>query len=181
MSYSKALLALSITVVLSAGGSQHHDATAPTASAKPNETADEFVARVNQTLVKETPLLTSAAWLGATYINDDSARIESASNERSLGQLSQWVAEAAKFDGDLSAATARALKLLKLSSANPAPKDPAKLAELAQLTTRMQGAYGAGKYCTDANDPGSCRNLGELSEVLANNRDYAAQLEAWVA
>ena len=179
MSYSKALLALSITVVLSACGNQHHDAAAPTASTKPNETADEFVARVNETLVKQTPLQTSAAWLGATYINDDSARIESASNERSLGQLSEWIAEAAQFDGDLAAATARALKLLKISSANPAPKDPDKLAELAQLTTRMQGAYGSGKYCTDASDPTSCRSLGELSEVLANNRDYDAQLEAW--
>ena len=179
MSYCKALLALSITVVLSACGNQPQSDAAPTAAADPAETADQFVARVNQTMVKETPLQTSAAWIGSTYINDDSARIESASNERALGQLSQWVAEAAKFDGDLSAATARSLKLLKLSSPNPAPSDPEKLAELAQLTTRMQGAYGAGKYCTDEKDPTSCRNLGDLSEVLAKNRGYDAQLEAW--
>lgn len=179
MSNSKALLALSITVALTACGQQQHDAAGPTAAAKSNETADQFVARVNETLVKVTPQQTSAAWLGSTYINDDSARIESASNESSLKMLGEWVAQAATFDGDLSAATARSLNLLKLSSPNPAPKDAAKLAELAQLTTRMQGAYGAGKFCPDADDQSSCRTLGQLSEVLANSNDYQAQLEAW--
>lgn len=179
MSYCKALLALSIGVALSACGHHQESAIAADGPAKGAESADEFVARVNATLVKESPVNASAAWLGSTYINSDSARIEAAANERSLGQLSQWITEAAGFEGDLSADTARALKLLKLASPNPAPKDADKLAELAQLTTRMQGAYGSGKYCTDPDDAASCRNLGELSDVLANNRDYDAQLEAW--
>ncbi len=179
MSYCKALLALSIGVALSACGHHQEQAVAADGPATGAESADEFVARVNATLVKESPVNTSAAWLGSTYINGDSARIEAAANERSLGQLSRWIAEAAAFEGDLSADTARALKLLKLASPNPAPKDADKLAELAQLTTRMQGAYGSGKYCTDPDDSASCRNLGELSDVLANNRDYDAQLEAW--
>ena len=122
MSYCKALLALSITVVLSACGNQPQSDAAPTAAADPAETADQFVARVNQTMVKETPLQTSAAWIGSTYINDDSARIESASNERALGQLSQWVAEAAKFDGDLSAATARSSSISATSRTAPASR-----------------------------------------------------------
>lgn len=181
MKLSHCLLAAAIAASLAAcGQTESTPPTAPPAADTSPAAADALVARVNQTMVKEVPALASAEWLASTYINDDSAAVASAANERWLGMLGGFVAEAARFDaGKLSAQTARALKLLRLGSPNPAPADPAKLAEVAQLRTRMEGAYGAGKYCTDANDPASCRNLGQLSEVLARSRDYDAQLQAW--
>ena len=48
----------------------------------------------------------------------------------------------------------------------PAPRDPAKLAELTQIASRMEGMYGAGSYCTGEGDAKVCRQLGELEDVL---------------
>jgi peptidyl-dipeptidase A len=178
MIHPRALLALAITAALSACTAEQMP-VAVQQVANP-ETPDAFVARVNQTLAERTPELTSAEWLANTYINADSERVSAAANERWLGMLQGFVEQAARYDGlELSPETARVLRQLKLSSANPAPRDPAKLAELTQITSRMQSAYGSGKYCTDANDPSTCRHLGQLSETLAKSRDYAEQLEAW--
>ena len=149
-------------------------------SAPAGETADQFVARINAEFKAAYPEMTSAQWLSSTYINSDSERIAAKANERSLTQLNSWIEQAAKFDGKpMSEDSKRAIHLLKLMSSMPAPRDPAKLAELTQIATRMEGSYGAGKYCTDANDPNSCRQLGELEQVLARSRDYDKQLDAW--
>ncbi len=176
MQYSRALLALGIAAALSACTAEQGGAVVD----KITETPEQFVARVNATIEKTTPEITSADWLANTYINEDSQRVSAAANERWLGMLTGFVKQAAMYDGmDMPAETARALQLLKLGTSNPAPSDPAKLSELTAITSRMQAAYGSGKYCTDPADSATCRDLGQLSEVLAKNRDYAAQLEAW--
>jgi peptidyl-dipeptidase A len=182
MKHQRALLALGIAVALAAVGgcSSEQIPAAVDQVVQATETPDAFVIRVNETMARVTPEMTSAEWLANTYINSDSQRVSAAANERWLGMLNGFVEQAARYDGvEMSADTARALKLLKLGTSNPAPRDPAKLAELTQITSRMQSAYGAGKYCSDPADSATCRDLGKLSETLANSRDYAEQLEAW--
>ena len=144
------------------------------------ETADEFVARVNAEIKAAYPEQTSAQWLSSTFINDDSQRVAAKANERSLAQLNQWIEQAKAFDGTpMSPASRRALDMLKLMTAMPAPRDPKKLAELTEIAARMEGMYGAGSYCTGEGDAKQCRQLGELEDVLRSSRDYDAQLEAW--
>jgi len=158
------------------------DAAAPGAASRApaGETADEFVARVNKEVRELSAELNSAQWLSSTYINSDSERVASKANERWLAQLNAWIEQSRRFEGQqLSPETARALKLIKLWTAMPAPRDPAKLAELAGIATRMEGMYGAGSYCTGEGDARNCRDIGQLSEVLAKSRDYDAQLDAW--
>src|SRR5690606_12632675 len=158
------------------------DAAAPGAASRApaGETADEFVARVNKEVRELSTELNSAQWLSSTYINSDSERVASKANERWLAQLNAWIEQSRRFEGQqLSPETARALKLIKLWTAMPAPRDPAKLAELAGIATRMEGMYGAGSYCTGEGDARNCRDIGQLSEVLAKSRDYDAQLDAW--
>ena len=124
--------------------------------------------------------LNSAQWLSNTYINSDSELVAAKANERWLAQLNVWIEQSKRYDGQqLKPETARALKLLKLWTAMPAPRDPKKLEELTQLVTRMEGMYGAGSYCTGEGSSRSCRDIGQLSEVLAKSRDYDAQLDAW--
>ena len=107
-------------------------------SAPAGETADQFVARINAEFKAAYPEMTSAQWLSSTYINSDSERIAAKANERSLTQLNSWIEQAAKFDGKpMSEDSKRAIHLLKLMSSMPAPRDPAKLAELTQIATRM--------------------------------------------
>lgn len=154
------------------------DATSATAT---GETADQFVVRVNAEYKAMYPELTAAQWLSSTYINDDSQLLASKTNERFLAQLKQWIEQSKRFQGKpMSADSARAIMLLKLGTALPPPNDPARLAELTRIAAKMEGDYGAGSYCKTQGDARSCRQLGELEDVLRDtDRDYDAQLDAW--
>lgn len=195
MKSQRALLALAISFgLLSLAGCKSDDqapaanagATANTtnsaagpAAAPAGETADEFVARVNKTLKDITPEITSAAWLGATYINADSQRVESAANERYLTLNNAFVEQAKAFDTEgLKPETARVLHLLKVSASLPAPRDPGKLKELTEIVSRMGGEYGKGKWCVDGKD---CKDIGQVSEILADTEasSYDQLKAAW--
>jgi peptidyl-dipeptidase A len=156
---------------------------APSAAVKPapaHETADQFIARVNEEFRATYAELSAAQWLSSTYINDDSEMLAAKANERWLTQLNGWIQQAAKYEGQrMSPQTARSIMLLKLMTAMPAPRDPAKLAELTRIASKMEGMYGAGEYCTGEGGNKTCRQLGELEDVLRGSRDYDAQLDAW--
>ena len=181
MKLRPALLAIAIVATLGLSACKREDAATPGASAVPaGETADQFIARVNTEFRKSYSELTSAQWLSSTYINSDTEALAAKANERWLTQLNGWIEQSRRFEGQqMSPGTARAIKLLKLMTAMPAPKDPQKLEELTKLATRMEGMYGAGSYCTGEGDAKTCRDIGQLSEVLATSRDYDAQLDAW--
>ena len=182
-----ALLALAVAASLSLTACERSpspdgtDASGTNAAAsRENETADQFIARVNQEYKDLYTELSSAQWLSATHITDDSQLVAAKANERYLTQLNSWIEQARRFEGeDMSPATARSINLLKLMTAMPAPKDPEKLAELTKIVTEMEGMYGAGEYCTGEGEARTCRQLGELEDVLRNSRDYDEQLEAW--
>lgn len=147
---------------------------------KPAESADEFVARVNrelQALGDETQV---AGFTQATYINSDTETLSARANDRYLAYLSQAAAEAKRYDGQkLSPATARALQLLKVNVSAPAPRDPAKRAELTKLGSRLEAMYGESKYCPEGKPPEACQNLDQLSEILASSRSYDELTRAW--
>ncbi|WP_064750060.1 M2 family metallopeptidase [Lysobacter antibioticus] len=184
MKHVRALLALGIAAAVLGLSACKKEPVPSSSDAKPaapeGETADQFIARVNDEYKKMYPEMTAAQWLSSTYINDDSQLLSAKANERYLSQLNSWIEQSKKFEGQpMSPATARAIQLLKIGTAMPAPKDPAKLAELTQIATRMEGMYGSGTYCTGPNDS-ECRQLGELEDVLrSTTRDYDAQLDAW--
>ncbi|MCK6544992.1 M2 family metallopeptidase, partial [Myxococcota bacterium] len=69
--------------------------------------------------------------------------------------------------------------LLKISLPLPAPSDADKRAELASIQAKMSGLYGKGKYCDQKDGKERCRDLGELSKVLATSKSYDDQLDAW--
>ncbi|MGH8061770.1 MAG: M2 family metallopeptidase [Pseudoxanthomonas sp.] len=178
------LLALAVgacVITLAACKKEQGEPTGGTAQTAPQgENADQFIARVNEEMRKSYPEISSAQWLSSTYINDDTQMLAAKANERYLTQLNGWIEQAKKFEGqEMTPATARAIHLLKLQTSMPAPKDPAKLAELTQISTRMEGMYGAGEYCTGEGDARQCRQLGELEDVLRSSRDYDKQLDAW--
>ncbi|HEY5849275.1 MAG TPA: M2 family metallopeptidase [Lysobacter sp.] len=183
----RALLALGITAaVIGLAGCKKEPTPAPTtpggtaATVPAGETADQFIARVNDEYRKMFPEMTAAQWLSSTYINDDSQLLSAKANERYLAQLNSWIEQSARFEGQqMSPDTARAIQLLKLGTAMPPPKDPAKLEELTKIASKLEGMYGAGTYCTGDGDAKQCRQLGELEDVLRSSRDYDAQLDAW--
>ena len=149
------------------------------ADAAPRESADQFVERINRELKELSTELGAAAWVRATYINHDTAILNSLASQRYAAWHSKSVAESLKYSGmDLAPPTRRALDLLRLGTSEPAPDDPAKREELAQITTALAGMYGEGKYCPD--DGRECLTLTDLEKIMAESRDYDENLDAWV-
>ncbi|HZW59966.1 MAG TPA: M2 family metallopeptidase [Woeseiaceae bacterium] len=144
-----------------------------------DETADEFVSRINTELEELSTELGAAAWVRATYITHDTAILSTLANEKYARWHSESVRQSLRYaDDQLSPETARALLLLKLDTSEPAPADAQKRKELASITTELAGMYGAGRYCPP--DGGACLGLPDLETVLADSRDYDELLAAWI-
>jgi peptidyl-dipeptidase A len=167
-------LAAAIAAVPATAASAAPAAAAPTAAE-----ARAFVDGVNVELKRLSIRQSTAAWIQATYISDDTERNAAALNEDLMGYLSQATLQAARFDGvDADPDVKRMLLLLKVTQSLPAPADPAGRAELATIASKLEGLYGKGKWCgVDGKRP--CRDLGELEDVLAKSRSWDALLDAW--
>ncbi len=184
MKSTRTLLALATTLaIVACAPVQPRDGRdgAATAPAPTAAEADAFVAEVDRKTREHYAEETAAQWVAATYITADTGLLEAKASERALTRLKHDIDASRRFDGvaGISAETARKIDLLRRQSAMPAPDDPQHLAELAALGSKLGAAYGAGKACRNQEDPATCRNLTELSEVLAKSRDWDATLEAW--
>ena len=158
----------------------------PAGAAPKQESADEFIARVNRDLDALELEGNAADWIQKTYITTDSELINARANDRYLAYIGQAAAESKRYDGQpLSPATERSIKLLRLNVSAPAPSDATRRAEMTQLMARLSGMYGEGKYCPPKNEKSAqapaeaCRNLDQLSETLAKSRNYDELVEAW--
>lgn len=191
--------ALAVAPLLSASGcaSSAHGSTsappeaaqAPTPPAAPQKPAEvqptaddarQFAARVNDDLKRLYVKQGTAEWIKSTYITDDTERNAATVNEEVMGYLNQAIKQAARFKDvqGLDADTARTLHLLRVSSSLVAPSDPQKRSELATIAAKLEGLYGKGKYC-GKDGKGQCKDLEELSDVMAKSRNYDELLDAW--
>jgi len=166
------VLALVLTVAAAPFAIAQPAADAPTAA-----DAAAFVERANQELLALTVEAERAAWVQANFITVDTEQIAALAGEKLLTAGIRYAEEAARFDGlDLPYDVRRQIELLKTGLVLPAPADPAKTAELTQITTRLESEYGTGKYCPEG---GECKDLGELEEIMAKSRDPKELLDAW--
>ncbi len=148
-----------------------------TETSNANESADQFVARINEEMIEHNKENEAAYWVYATYITPDTELLVTKAGERGLAFYSEMLKGANKYDENLlSGETARAIKSIKLGTSMPAPDDADKRAEIAGLSAKLEGIYGKGKYCKSEGD---CKDLGELSKIIATSRDYAELEEAW--
>ncbi|MEO1338941.1 MAG: M2 family metallopeptidase, partial [Myxococcota bacterium] len=153
-------------------------ATPPSEKASPPTPAEAkaFAERVNRDFKKLWSDWERAEWVKATYITYDTEVLAAQFHEKVLAYTSKTIKASTRFDGlELDPETARTLKLLKVSATIPAPADEAKRKRLAQLSSELGSMYGKGEFC----EGGTCRDLGELSTVIAEVSDYDAMLEAW--
>ena len=147
--------------------------------AKPKETADEFVARNNDELREVVTEYQRAAWLQLTYINADTEALAAKAVRAAAGQGRRGASRSRRRTKARRCRrnAARTIELLKLSLSAPAPDDPAKRAELAELETthdldvRRRQVLPAG--------PGKLPELRAISKTLATSRDCDELLDAW--
>jgi peptidyl-dipeptidase A len=152
-------------------------ATAADSKATPDE-ARKFINDAEQRLLLLGVDAARADWLKSTYITDDTEAVAAKLDEKAIAATVAYAKQATRFDGlKLDAETARKLRLLKLSLTIATPSDPKESEELTRIVSGMEGTYGKGKYCPGG--PASCRDLEELSKILAESRDPKALRDAW--
>jgi peptidyl-dipeptidase A len=167
-------LTAAVAAVLAIAGCERESQQAATQTGN----ADAFVARVNDEMAKLSKEQSAAGFAYATFINVDTEFLNAKANERVLEYFSGAVEQAKAFKPDqLSPNAARSIQLLKLGVAAPAPADATKRSELAGITSKMEGMYGAAKYCPKG--PDSCKDQTQLSNILANSRNYDELTDAW--
>jgi peptidyl-dipeptidase A len=169
---------LTVTVLMVLAIASGCQKQAEQAAASPHETPEAFVERTNKEMADIGRESSAAAWTYATFINQDTEYLNAKANERWLTYFSKAVEKAKAFENQqLAPSVARSIQVLKLGVSAPAPDDPAKRAELAAITSKMEGMYGAAKYCPKG--PDSCKDQGALTQVLATSRNYDELTEAW--
>ena len=119
--------------------------------------------------------------MSSTYINDDSELLSAKANERCLTpaqQLDRAVAQVRR-PADVAGDRAR-------DHAAQADDRDAAAEGSGQARRTDPDRHAAWKACTAPAStapakamPKTCRQLGELEDVLRSNRDYDAQLDAW--
>jgi len=142
------------------------------------EEARKFIDDAEQKLLVLGVDAQRADWIKSTYITDDTELVSAKLDERAIAATVDYAKQSTRFDGlPLDPVTARKIKLLKLSLAIATPSDPKEAEQLTQITARMEGTYGKGRYCPKG--PESCKDLDTLSKILAESRDPKQLLDAW--
>ena len=147
--------------------------------AKPTpEDAKKFINDAEQKLLALNIDQARADWIKDTYITGDTEDVAARLDERAINAAVEYAKQSTKFDGlTLDPVTARKIKLLKLSLTIATPADPKESEELTHITASMEGTYGKGKYCPSG--PDSCKDVEDITKIMAESRDPKELLAAW--
>ncbi len=152
-------------------------AEAPAAVATPTvEDARAFIASVEKDLFDLSVIGGRAAWVNATYINDDTDALAAYFGTIGTEKSVKYATEAAKYAQvqGLDFDTARKLNILRGGLVLPAPQTPGAAAELNTIATRLQSTYGKGRARHNGKEitgddaealMGTLRKPAELAEI----------------
>ncbi|MBM7070702.1 M2 family metallopeptidase [Shewanella sp. 202IG2-18] len=176
---AKLSLVIALALGLSAcGNEQTAQADTKKVDAKPTVADGKaFINDAEQQLADLSVEASRAEWIYSNFITEDTAALAAAVGEKYTANSVKFATESAKYAGlPFGAVDERKLNALRTSLVLPAPLDPKKNAELAQISAELNGMYGKGKYCFQ---DGNCMTLPELSAIMAESRDPAKLLEVW--
>ena len=158
-------------------------ATAPGAAAPTAATAAEataFMAAAERELAALSVKSSQASWVAANFITDDTEALSAYAQQDYAMAVQRLATQATRFDDvQMDPTLRRKFTLLKLALAAPPPADAERAAEMVRLQVGMEADYGKGTYCRTRGGKQECRQLGELSQVLASSRNPAELLDAW--
>src|SRR6476646_117629 len=144
--------------------------TAPTA-----DEARKFIDDANETILRVSVAEGQTGWVAETFITEDTEAISARANQAFSDEIAKLAKASTRFDKlDLPADLRRQLNLLKLSLTLATPADPKKAEELTTIAARLEATYGKGKWCPDPAKPESCKNIDEITKLLATSRDERA-------
>lgn len=154
-------------------------AGSPEAAESNSSEAEEFVRQAEEHLVALWTEAARASWVRSTYITGDTQALAALASKRAIEATARLAKESAGFEtAGLPRELARKLELLRLSLTLAAPPDSKASEELTRLVSSMESTYGKGKVCGEVGD--ECRNLQDLSRIMATSRDPETLKAAWI-
>src|SRR5262245_48671085 len=142
--------------------------------------AKQFLATANDTTLKLGVEANRAGWVQQTYITDDTEALAAHANQLSNEAGARFAKEATKYDAvNVPPDDRRQLTLLKTSLVLATPSDPKESDELSKIMARLESTYGKGKWCTDASKADTCKNIDDVTKIMAASRDAGALRAAW--
>jgi peptidyl-dipeptidase A len=155
-------------------------ATSPTSTKPTADEAEKFVTEAEKRLLDLAIKSGRADWVKSNFITDDTELLAADANKNFIAAVTELAEASRKFDGlQLSADTARKLKLLKLALTLPAPSNPSEREELTKIAASMEGDYGKGKYCPEGEE-GKCLTLSDMEPIMARSRDAEELKRIWL-
>jgi peptidyl-dipeptidase A len=143
--------------------------------------AQAFMKNAEAQLEDLTVRASRASWVQENFITDDTETMSAQANEKLTAVVTQLALDARRFEGlKLPPDLARKFLLLKLSLTAPAPNNDAERKELTELTSKLDGMYGKGKYCKQVDGKEKCLSLGDLSRIMASSTNPDELLDAWI-
>src|SRR5215471_3816967 len=140
----------------------------------------KFLDDVNDALLKLNVEGQQAGWVSETYITDDTSSLNGKANQRIIEATERYARESVKFDkADVPADMRRQMNLLKLSLVMATPSDPKESEELTQIAAKLDGEYGKGKWCPDANKPDTCLDINQITDIMRDSRDEKKLRQVW--
>ncbi|MEO6199294.1 MAG: M2 family metallopeptidase [Sphingomicrobium sp.] len=153
----------------------------PTAVAGPAtaQGARDFIARVEKDLFDLSVISSRAQWINATYITDDSDAIAAYFGTIGTEKSVAYANEAARYAAvpGLDPDTRRKLDILRTALVLAAPTTPGAAAELNDISTGLQSAYGKGRATLD----GKVITGDEAEDKMGTLRDPARLQEIWTS
>jgi len=149
--------------------------TAPTAA-----DAKAFLDNANATTLKLGIQQGQAGWVQQTFITDDSEAIAARANQAANEAGAKFARQAVQFDQiQVPADQRRQLNLLKVALVLATPSDEKESDELSKIMARLESTYGKGKWCTDPAKPDTCKNIDDVTRILAAPGDEKTLRAAW--
>lgn len=171
----------------------------PASGAATVQGAKEFLEAAEVELDEFGKYAAQTAWVKANFITQDTNALEARMAEAGAKLSTRLSNEAKRFNGlSLPAEMRRKMDGLLRGSNFPAPDDPAAAKDLAEIMTRLDSAYGTGKFEIDVKDarlveildkdgdgnldaeaPEGTIHLGQASDVIASSDDPDLLKTVW--
>jgi peptidyl-dipeptidase A len=170
---------LLVPVCLCAAALGCTQASSSSSAATPAD-AKTFLDATNATVLKLGIDAGRASWVQQTFITDDTEVIAAQANQLANEAGVRFAKEATKYDrGELPSDQRRQLTVLKTALVLAPPSDPKESDELSKIMARLESAYGKGKWCADASKPDTCKNIDDVTRIMAAGGDTTALRAAW--
>ena len=136
-----------------------------------------FLDEVEESNLKEGPIVSSAYWIGSNFITFDSQNIVADYGKRYTLKSLEDSKKASLFnDLETSPSQRRQLELLKSSFVMPPPFNDELAGELSSISIKLEAMYGTGEHCFE---DGECYDLEAFEQIIDNSRNPDELLRAW--